>query len=77
MQSKIKTTRITVTAISRRSALKGAAGLASVAASSVTLGRLTGAWAQTPSAINPYAVAANTGSSSMSVPAVGATPSVR
>jgi hypothetical protein len=64
------------TAISRRGALKGAAGLAAIAVSSVTLGQLTGARAQASVAINPYAAPANTGPSSMTVPAIGATSSV-
>jgi hypothetical protein len=63
------------TAISRRGALKGAAGVAAIAVSSVTLGQLTGARAQASVAINPYAAPANTGPSSMTVPAIGATSS--
>jgi hypothetical protein len=73
MQSQIKTTRITAIAISRRSALKGAAGLA---VSSVTPGQFTRARAQAPTVINPYAAPSNTGPSSTTVPAIGTTPSV-
>lgn len=61
--------------ISRRSALKGAAGLASIALTSVTPGQSSGARAQAPAA-TPYAAPANTGPSSMSVPAFGTTRSV-
>jgi hypothetical protein len=77
MQSKIKPPRrITATAISRRGALKGAASLATIAVSSVTLGQLTGARAQALAPTNPYAAPANAGPSSTTVPAIGATPSV-
>ena len=64
------------TAISRRDALKGAAGLATIAVSSVTLGQLTGARAQAPAPTNPYVAQTNTGPSSSTVPAIGAMPSV-
>jgi hypothetical protein len=67
MQSKIT--------ISRRNALKGAGSLASIAVSTVALGQLSGVGAQAPAA-TPYAAPANTGPSSMSVPAFGRTPSV-
>jgi hypothetical protein len=63
-------------AISRRGTLKGAASLGAIAVSSVTLGRLTSARAQASAAINPYAALANTGPSSTTVPAIGATSSV-
>ena len=54
------------TAISRRDALKGAAGLATIAVSS----------AQAPAPTNPYVAQTNTGPSSSTVPAIGAMPSV-
>jgi hypothetical protein len=68
--------RITATTISRRGALKGAASLATIAVSSVTLGQLTGAQAQALAPTNPYAAPVNTAPSSTTVPAIGATPSV-
>jgi hypothetical protein len=61
--------------MSRRSALKGVGSLATVAVTSVTPGELSRARAQAPAA-TPYAAPANTGPSSMSVPAFGRTPSV-
>ena len=70
MSSKIKSN-----AMSRRSALKGAGGLASIAVPSLTLGRLSAVLAQAPLA-NPYAAPANAGPSSVTVPAIGTTPSV-
>ena len=75
MQFKTESVRsLTIGEISRRGALKGAASLAAIAASSVTLGHLVSA--QAPAASNPYAAAANTGPSSRTVPAIGATASV-
>jgi hypothetical protein len=62
---------VTAARISRRGAIKGAASVAAVAAA--PFGPLTGARAQAPA--NPYAARANTGPSSMTVPAIGATPS--
>jgi hypothetical protein len=61
--------------MSRRSALKGAGSLASIAVSTVALGQLSGVGAQAPAA-TPCAAPANTGPSSMSVPAFGRTPPV-
>jgi Bacterial protein of unknown function (DUF839) len=76
MHFKIKTMgSATASAISRRGALKGAASLAAIAVSSVSLSQLRGARAQAPSA-TPYAAPANIGPSSVSVPAIGTTPSV-
>src|SRR5258705_563477 len=75
MQSNAKTvTSTTVAEISRRDALKGAASFAAIAASSVSLGHPTPAEAQTAAAANPYAAPANTGPSSVTVPAIGTTP---
>ena len=54
MQFKPQSVRsLTIAEISRRGALKGAASLAAIAASSVTLGHLVSA--QAPAASNPYA----------------------
>ena len=59
--------------ISRRSLLQSVSGLAAMLAASPACGLLPRASA---SRFNPYAAPVNTGPSSLTVPAVGATPAV-